>query len=68
MCQEYFKNILELHFRDGKAKCLLETTNEPLYIISEKCGFKSYFRLIEVFRKVEGLTPIKYRKWFRKQH
>ncbi len=49
-------------YRVEKAKGLLKTTNDPVYLIADQCGFKNSRRLAEAFRKQEGISPIKYRQ------
>lgn len=56
-----FKSRLT-HYRLQKAKTLLTTTDEPIYLIAEACGFKNWRRLDETFRRVEKITPKKYRQ------
>ena len=50
------------YYRIEKAKDLLESTDHPLYLIAEQCGFKNSRRLAETFRKLEGISPLKYRQ------
>lgn len=50
------------HYRVRREKQLLERTDEPLYLIAEKCGFRNYHRLTETFRRLEGMPPGAYRK------
>jgi len=50
------------HYRIEKAKSLLESTDQPLYLVAEQCGFKNSRRLAETFRKLEGISPLKYRQ------
>ena len=47
--------------RIQKVKKLLDEGDEPLYLIAEKCGFKSQCRLTETFRRIEGMPPREYR-------
>jgi YesN/AraC family two-component response regulator len=56
-----FERRLSLH-RVQMAKRLIETTDKPLYDIAEQCGFRDQARLSKVFRRVEGITPQKYRE------
>ncbi len=51
-----------ISYRVEKAKDLLESTDDPIYLIAEQCGFKNSRRLAETFRKLEGISPIKYRQ------
>ena len=50
------------YYRIEKAKDLLESTDHPLYLIAEQCGFKNSRRMAETFRKLEGISPLKYRQ------
>ncbi len=49
------------HFRVERAKTLLESTDEPLYRIAEKCGFRDYRQLTMTFRRLEKIPPREYR-------
>lgn len=44
------------------AKELLSTTDYPLELIAQKCGFHSQNYFISVFRKRESITPGQYRR------
>ena len=44
-----------------KAKRLLRQTRLPIYEIAPRCGFKYKDHFFKVFKKVEGITPRKYR-------
>jgi len=48
--------------RLGKAKDLLETTNQPISEVAYKVGYTDYNYFIKVFKKEAGITPVKYRK------
>ena len=50
------------YFRIEKAKEMMRTRREPLYVIAEKCGFKNQVRFTEAFRRLEEMPPRKYRK------
>jgi len=50
------------HHRVARAKRLLDTTDEPIYVIAELCGFKNSRRMAEVFKRLEGVTPTQYRQ------
>ena len=56
-CSEYitFKRI-------EKAKQLLETTEKNIYTIAEESGFKDTNYFIRTFKKLEGITPNKYKQ------
>ncbi len=56
-----FRRRLAYH-RVEKAKQLLESTDDPLYLIAEQCGFKNYRRLTETFQREAGMSPRQYRK------
>ena len=44
------------------AKHLLTTTEHPIYLISELCGFKNPARFSTTFSKIEGVSPKKFRQ------
>ena len=48
--------------RIERAKRLIERTDEPFYLVAQRCGFRSSGRLTEAFRKVEGMPPKSYRE------
>ena len=50
------------HFRINRVRTLLAETDEPITLISEKCGFSSYNYLNRVFRSETGRSPSQYRK------
>lgn len=47
------------------AKRLLETTDYNTSLIAEACDFHSVPQFITCFNKEEGLTPVKYRKFYK---
>jgi len=49
-------------YRVEKARHLVESTDLPLYIVAEQCGFRDYRQLAASFRKLEGMLPREYRK------
>ena len=51
------------YYRIQKAKQLLASTDFPLYIISEQCGFKTQGRLTETFVRFEKVLPNQYRRF-----
>lgn len=51
-----------LHERVERAKDLLSTTDLPVSIIAERCGFQSNERLTVNFRASVGLPPATYRR------
>jgi LacI family transcriptional regulator len=50
------------HERIGRAKNLLTTTDLPVAIIAERCGFQSNERLTVNFREIVGTPPATYRR------
>jgi len=52
-----YRNKLKL----SAAKKHLMNTNDPIYIIAEKCGFNDANYFSRVFKKSEGVTPNEYR-------
>lgn len=57
---EYLKTV-----RVKAAQLLLEQTEDNINTVSEKCGFSSSAHFRRVFKEVTGLTPQKYRVYFR---
>ncbi len=49
--------------RIEKAKTLLKETPFKVSDIAEQVGYHEYKYFVEVFKKMTGLTPTKYRKW-----
>ncbi|MEO0055488.1 MAG: hypothetical protein RLZZ50_1435 [Verrucomicrobiota bacterium] len=47
--------------RINRARLLLTTTDEPITLIAEKCGFSSYNYMSRVFAQVVGLSPRDFR-------
>lgn len=56
-----------LHERVERAKKLLTTTDLPVSLIAERCGFQSNERLTVNFRAVVGVPPVTYRRGFREK-
>ncbi len=54
---EYLLNI-----RLNRAKELLVTTSIPVLQIAEQCGFCNQSGFMRLFRRVQGCTPLQYRK------
>lgn len=54
-----------LYYRVQRAKRLIESTDQPLYLIAEQCGFKNQGRLTEAFRRIERISPKRYRTIFK---
>jgi LacI family transcriptional regulator len=50
------------HERIGRAKSLLATTDLPVSIIAERCGYQSNERLTVNFRDSVGVPPARYRR------
>ena len=50
------------HERVARAKNLLTTTDLPVAIIAERCGFQSNERLTVNFREIVGTPPASYRR------
>lgn len=48
--------------RHEKARSLLEETEKKIYDISRECGFDNCDYFCAVFKKIEGMTPIQYRR------
>lgn len=51
-------------YRINKAKSLLEITDSPIGEIARNVGFESTSNFIRTFKKLEGLTPLKYRSYW----
>jgi len=52
-------------YRVNKAKSLLKETDIPVGEIAESVGFGSTSNFIQTFKKLEGLTPLKYRTYWK---
>lgn len=48
--------------RIERAKHLIMTQDEKMYIIAEKCGFANYNHFSNTFKKITGITAVEYRK------
>lgn len=57
-----------LHERVERAKKLLATTELPVAIVAERCGFQSNERLTVNFRDAVGVPPARYRRDSRERH
>lgn len=56
-----FQNLIKLE-RLNRAKNLLKTTSDPIYIIAENIGIKDEFHFNRLFKKEFGIPPGKFRK------
>lgn len=54
-----------LNYRLSQSKSLLKSTELPIYEIAYKVGFNSSSHFIKQFRKQEGITPLKFREYWR---
>jgi len=54
-----------LNYRLSQAKSLLKSTEIPVYEISQLVGFENTSHFISLFRKNEGITPLRFRKYWR---
>lgn len=52
----------QLQIRINKAKRLLTSSESPVYIIAEQCGFESCYYFSRLFKLKTGTTPTDYRK------
>jgi len=52
-------------YRINKAKSLLKETDISVGEIAEYVGFGSTSNFIQTFKKLEGLTPLKYRNYWK---
>ena len=64
---ETFRTRL-VSYRIAHAKRLMEQTDEPLYLIAERSGFKDYRALTAALKRVEGMTPRRYRQTMVRTH
>ena len=48
--------------RVGKAKKLLETTDDKVYEVGEKVGYTNIYYFNRIFKKIAGLSPGEYKK------
>lgn len=58
---ETFRTRLVTH-RINRAKALMEQTDEPLYLIAERSGFKDYRTLTAALKRLDWITPRRYRQ------
>ncbi len=47
-------------FRIEKAKEMMKSRREPLYVVAKECGFKNQVRFTEAFRRLEEMPPREY--------
>lgn len=59
--QENF-NAFVLRYKMEYARCLLSETEDRVYEISEKLGYKTADYFTKLFREYTGMTPVQYRK------
>jgi YesN/AraC family two-component response regulator len=64
-----FKEHLGVSFRRrlaqqriDRAKQLIAHSDEPLYAVADRCGFRNYRQLTTTFKKLEGMLPRTYRE------
>ena len=55
------KNKTQQILDSPQAKELLKNTNASIMEITQKIGFQNYNYFIQVFKKMVGTTPLKYR-------
>ncbi len=67
-----FKSITNMTFKDflnskriEKSTVLLSTSNVKILTVSQACGFKDFSSFSRNFKKLIGISPIKYRKMHR---
>ena len=51
-----------IEYRLGKARELLDSTDTPVYLIADECGFRNARRFAETFRRWQGMSPTKFRQ------
>ena len=56
-----FRHRLMRH-RITEATRLIETTDEPIYMVAHRCGYRSQCRLTEAFTRYHGIAPRRYRE------
>jgi AraC-like DNA-binding protein len=65
--KEFFKITPHRYYLQVKTEMamkLLTTTNEPVSIISDKCGFRDLYTFSRIFKSLHQLSPSNYRKRF----
>ncbi len=55
-------NAFVLRYKMEYARCLLSETEDRVYEISEKLGYKTADYFTKLFREYTGMTPVQYRK------
>lgn len=65
---ELHMSVIEylIQYRVGKAKTLLEETDDPVYVVAEKVGFKDARHFSKTFKRITGETPVEHRRSFAK--
>ncbi|MCL2570770.1 MAG: AraC family transcriptional regulator [Defluviitaleaceae bacterium] len=53
-----------IHLRMAQAKTLLRTTSQPVSEIASRVGMDNVSHFTRTFKKLEGLTPVQYRKFW----
>ncbi len=56
-----------IRFRIARAKILLEETDELIYSIAEKVGFRDARHFSKTFKRIVGVTPVEYRRNYMKE-
>ncbi len=64
-CTGYSPYEYIINYRLSQSKDLLKSTDLPIYEIASKVGFDSSSHFIKQFRKQEGITPLKFREYWR---
>ena len=72
-CQRLYREFFGISFTKDRinariilAKHLLNNTNINVYEISGMCGYRNSEHFVRQFASVNGITPSKYRKGYRK--
>ncbi|MEM6830974.1 MAG: AraC family transcriptional regulator [Bacteroidota bacterium] len=57
-----------MRIRMEKARKLLSSTEQSIYLIAEQVGYKNATHFSAAFKRMTGITPLSYRKNFRSIH
>lgn len=57
-----------IQFRIKQAMKLLADTNDPVYVVAEKVGFKDARHFSKTFKRIVCRTPVEYRNEFRNEN